>query len=157
MAANRRTAQNPDTPETTPETPETAPQQNTETPAQEGRAPSIEVPFQTVEFDDTQFVPRTAIGRKTGAGRPRSEYMQQLDALLRDRFETGKVGALECDADEKLIAALERKINASAEFCDLGIRFGGYVPSKTEGKIYVTFKVVKRIKRPRKSAASKPE
>jgi len=142
---NARTAQTSD--ETTGGTP-------AETPAvapQTAEKKVVEVPFAAVEIDDSQFVSRSSNSR-AGGGRVRSEYMQTLDALLRDRFESGKVAALECDKDEKSVAALERRINNSAEHTDLGVRFGGYVKSPNEGKVLITFKVVKRTRRPRKTA-----
>lgn len=106
-----------------------------------------EVPFAALEIGDDAFVER----KSTSAGRPRSPYMLALGELLRNHFKTGKPAALECDADEKTVAALEKKISSAAQYEKLGLRFGAYVKSKNDGKVYVTFKVVEPTKRPRKN------
>lgn len=134
--------------DTTPaQTPESTPAPvETETEKKTTRKRAPEVAFTQVTIDPTAFEER----EPESAGKRRSKYMTQLIEFVEQHFKSGAPAGLECDADEATVKALETKIRSAANVNKRGIRFGAFVKSPNPGKVYVTFKVVERVSKPRK-------
>jgi len=129
--------------ETTPVPDETVPKDTSATTTK--RELAAEIPFALVDDPSFEFVPQT----RNASGRPRSEYQQGLDKLVKDGYGKPFV-ALLIDADEKSVKDMTQRIRKSGSFLSLGIRIGDLRPSNDPNKVVFMFKVTDKINRPRK-------
>lgn len=122
---------------TTPETPETT------VPAQRAALPEVEFEIGNSDAFNFQSIPRK--------GRPRSEYQQKVDALVRESY--GKPSAhVIVDATVEAVEGMQKRLRSAGTFLSLGVRIG--LPQPVPGqpkKAAVVFKVVDQIKKPRPS------
>lgn len=128
---------NPETPVTT------APEQTPDAtvPAQRTALPEVQFEIGTGDAFAFQSLPRK--------GRPRSEYQQTVDNLVRDSF--GKPSAyVIVDATIEAVEAMQKRLRSAGTFLSLGVRIGlpQPVPNQPD-KAAVVFKVVEQIKKPR--------
>jgi hypothetical protein len=132
--------------QTTPVPDETAPKDTSATTTK--RELAAEIPFALVDDPSFEFIPQT----RNASGRPRSEYQQGLDKLVKDGYGKPFV-ALLIDADEKSVKDMTQRIRKSGSFLSLGIRIGDLRPSNDPNKVVFMFKVTDKINRPRKKTA----
>lgn len=129
----------------TPETPVTAPAQTPDAtvPAPRKATPLPEVAFEIGSTDAFNF---QSPPRK---GRPRSDYQQSVDTLVRDSY--GKPSAhVIVDATVEAVEAMQKRLRSAGAFLKLGVRIGLPQPVPGQpGKAAVVFKVVEQIKKPR--------
>lgn len=133
-----------------PESPEQSPEQSAEKSKR-----TIEranpVAFAVVELTEDAFAPAMGRGNK---GRERRDDLKELDEIVQAARISGKPVFLECENSEKVVADLEKNIQNSGRHTNNGIRFGEYIPSKLDGRVYVSFRVTERQVKTKKTAAT---
>jgi hypothetical protein len=85
-----------------------------------------------------------------GQGKERSEYMKQLDELVKAARADGQPRYLVCDSAPDKVAELEKNIRRAGDFTENGIRMGAYQKGPKPGTVYVSFIATEKIRRPRK-------